>query len=142
VIDKCLLLLLKSEKRDKIVKNGKNRLICATQKEIFWLKFSLKLLFSAGKITKKKVFSNSAWKKWCKKLSNRRKKKLPIIVFASQMYIHRKSTSEYVTHFRFSVFMMWHDEWVSCQILWHQVHINNSYYMLIRQKAVCDASNP
>jgi hypothetical protein len=38
--------------------NGKNRLIYETQEDIFWLKFSLKLLkllFSAGKITKNKL---------------------------------------------------------------------------------------
>jgi Txe/YoeB family toxin of Txe-Axe toxin-antitoxin module len=49
--------------------NRKNRLIYETQEEIFWLKFSLKilkLLFSTGKITKN--ISNSAWKKIGKKL--------------------------------------------------------------------------
>jgi hypothetical protein len=54
---------LKIAKRDEIMENVKNRLIYETQEEIFWLKLSLKLLklwFSAGKITKKKVISNSA----------------------------------------------------------------------------------
>jgi hypothetical protein len=63
------------------VKNGKNKLIYETQAEIFWLKFSLKLLkilFSAGKITKKKIFPTQP-----KKMIKSSKKKLPITVLAS-----------------------------------------------------------
>jgi hypothetical protein len=50
---------LKIGKKGKNREKWKNRSIYETQEEIFWLKFSLKLLkllFSAGKITKKKLF--------------------------------------------------------------------------------------
>jgi hypothetical protein len=64
------------------VQNGKNRLIYEAQEVIFSLKFALKLLkllFSAGKITKKSYFQLSIKKI----IKSSIKKNLLIIVFAS-----------------------------------------------------------
>jgi hypothetical protein len=67
---------VKSAKRGEIVKNGKNTLLYKTQEEIFWLKCSLKLLkllFLAGKFTKKNYFQLSLKKMMSKIIKTSKK---------------------------------------------------------------------